>query len=326
MTMLKDEAEPTTGRPSPPEDDFDHRALIAALSDAERRALTERRDLPGLARLAFHWGAILALGAAIAGGAPFWPLLMLPQGVLIVFLFTSIHEAVHDTAFRTGWLNRMTAAVGGFLLALPPLWFRSFHFAHHRHTHDPENDPELEGGKPESLRAYLLYMSGLPVWRSHLAVLARNALGRNADRFVPEKARARIAREARIMLAGYAALLAISVATGSAVLVWVWILPALIGQPFLRGYLLAEHTRCPHVANMLDNTRTTFTNAAVRLIAWNMPYHTEHHSYPQAPFHRLPMLHRLMRERLRHTQDGYLAFNLDHARRLAEEEAPRPAS
>ena len=74
-----------------------------------------------------------------------------------------------------------------------------------------------------------------------------------------------------------------------------WIVPVLFGQPVLRLYLMAEHTGCPLVPDMLANSRTTLSNAAVRFIAWNMPYHAEHHAYPSVPFHHLPGLHRLLR-------------------------------
>ena len=89
---------------------------------------------------------------------------------------------------------------------------------------------------------------------------------------------------------------------------WVWWAPALIGMPALRLYLLAEHGDCPFVANMFENTRTTFTNRIVRFLAWNMPYHIEHHSLPQVPFHRLPALHAAMRAHLGMTAPGYRAF------------------
>ena len=98
-------------------------------------------------------------------------------------------------------------------------------------------------------------------------------------------------------------------------LFWVWILPALLGQPFLRLYLLAEHGDCPRVANMLENTRTTFTTALVRFLAWNMPYHAEHHVFPAVPFHRLPELHRLLRDHLRVTADGYVTFTRQYLAR-----------
>lgn len=111
------------------------------------------------------------------------------------------------------------------------------------------------------------------------------------------------------MLAGYALLGAASITLGSDLLLGVWVLPALLGQPFLRAYLMAEHGRCPHVADMLANTRTTFTTALVRRLAWNMPYHAEHHAYPAVPFHALPRFHLLVREHLKTTERGYARFH-----------------
>ena len=80
----------------------------------------------------------------------------------------------------------------------------------------------------------------------------------------PKRRKAKVRLEARIFVAAYAALALGSVALWSPALLWAWIVPILFGQPFLRAYLLAEHARCPHVANMLENTRTTFTTALVR--------------------------------------------------------------
>ena len=100
-------------------------------------------------------------------------------------------------------------------------------------------------------------------------------------------------------------------------LLWVWLIPVLLGQPVLRLYLLAEHGDCPRVADMFLNTRTTFTNRIVRFLAWNMPYHVEHHVAPTVPFHRLPDLHARMRDHLAVTAEGYAAFTRDYlARRL----------
>ena len=289
--------------------EIDHKRIIAQLSAEDRRDLTLRADAPGIFRLSIHGGLIVLLGIAVALRAPLWPLLTLPLGILIVFLFTLLHETIHETAFETAWLNRAAAAVCGFLILLPPAWFRYFHFAHHRHTHDPDNDPELMAPKPETIAQYLRYLSGWPYWSGMVKVLIRNAAGRNDDSFVPDKGRDKVVSEARWFLALYALLLAGSLALQSTALLWIWVVPVLLGQPFLRAYLLAEHTRCPHVANMLENTRTTFTTAIVRFVAWNMPYHAEHHSYPAVPFHRLPRFHEIVAEHLRTTERGYVRFH-----------------
>lgn len=288
---------------------MDHRAFVQSLRPEERARLTEKSDRAGLVHLAVHFGAILVLGYLIGERIPAWPALLLPQGILIVFLFTLLHEAVHRTAFRSPWLNRWTARICGFLIFLPVEWFRCFHFAHHRHTQDPESDPELATPKPATTLQYAIHMSGLPVWRSQAATLIANATGRGDDAFVPASARTKIRDEARGMLAAYAVIAGLSVLAGSAEPVYVWILPLLLGQPFLRLYLLAEHGRCPFVADMLDNSRTTHTSRLVRWLAWNMPYHCEHHSFPAVPWHRLPALHAMMRDHLRQTENGYARFH-----------------
>jgi len=104
----------------------------------------------------------------------------------------------------------------------------------------------------------------------------------------------------------------------SSLLLWLWIVPMLLGQPVLRLYLLAEHSRCAVVSDMFANTRTTFTSRAVRFIAWNMPYHAEHHAWPQVPFHRLPELHRAVAPYLKETAPSYRAFTSDYLRQLKD--------
>ncbi len=126
----------------------------------------------------------------------------------------------------------------------------------------------------------------------------------------------RIAAEARRLWALYAAIAAAAVAGGTGAPVVYWVVPVLAGQPFLRLYLLAEHTGRPLVGNILLNSRTTLTNPLVRRLAWNMPYHIEHHAFASVPFHALPRLHREMRGRLGVLAPGYLAVHADVVRGL----------
>ncbi len=290
-------------------DAIDHRTVITNLEPALRRSLIERSDGPGLLRAGFHLGAILVLGTLIALRVPFWFLLLPVQGILIVFLFTALHECTHETAFKSSFLNTAVSNISSFLIFIPPAWFRFFHFAHHRHTHDLARDPELQTPKPTTLVGYIKHVSGLPLWFAVVRTLLRNATGHSADAFVPEKARPRAIFEARLMLAIYVLIAAFSVYWETPLAIWTWLVPALLGQPFLRLFLLAEHTNCPHVDNMFENTRTTFTMKVVRVVAWNMPFHAEHHALPTIPFHKLPELHEAVREHLKTTADGYARFN-----------------
>ena len=192
-------------------DAIDHRTAITNLEPALRQSLIERRDGPGLLRFSLHLGGILALGTLIALRVPFWFLLLPVQGVLIVFLFTALHECIHETAFKSSFLNTAVSSLSGFLILIPPTWFRFFHFAHHRHTHDPARDPELQTPKPSTVIGYVKHVSGLPLWFSAIRTLLRNATGRSADDYVPEKANARVTVEARVMLALYVLIAVLSV-------------------------------------------------------------------------------------------------------------------
>ena len=280
----------------------------------ERRALRDlatRSDRRGVLQLGGHAAALVASGGLVwlAPGLAWLLPAMLVHGIVLVFLFAPLHEAVHKTAFRSHGLNDAVARVCGALLVLPPAYFRAFHFAHHRHTQDPARDPELATPKPDSIGRYLWHISGLPYWGERIATTLRHARGQVDESFVAARERRHIAREARRLLATYLVLAAGSLALGSAALLWLWILPALLGQPFLRAYLLAEHTGCPLIPDMLRNSRTTKSVALVRRLAWNMPYHAEHHAYPALPFHALPAAHELLKERVAVQADGYVEVN-----------------
>ena len=200
----------------------------------------------------------------------------------------------------------------GLIILLPFQWFRYFHLAHHRHTNDPENDPELlAGAKPDSWPSYLWHLTGLPYWASMIRQIVRSALGRADAPYLPKPTLPRIQSEARWTFFIYT-LLSLTLIF-SPILIWLWLLPLLLGQPFLRLFLLAEHARCPPLTNMFQNTRTTFTTRLIRWLTWNMPYHAEHHTMPQVPFHALPRLHALTRKYIQVTSDGYGKFSRNFA-------------
>ena len=88
-----------------------------------------------------------------------------------------------------------------------------------------------------------------------------------------------------------------------------WLAPVALGQPALRLLLLAEHTGCPRVPDVFENSRTTHAVWPMRALAWNMPYHAEHHAYPSLPFHALPRAHALLADRIALRATGYLAVH-----------------
>ncbi len=266
--------------------------------------------------MAAHVAAIVVMSALILSGGTVWWLALPVQGILLIFLFTLEHEATHKTPFANAALNEWVGRVCGVILILPFTWFRYFHLAHHRFTNDPGRDPELlAGAKPTGWAEYVWHVTGLPYWFGMLCQLGTLTLGRGIAEYVPANARRRVVAEARVLIVLYAVVFASFF--WSPLLIWLWLVPILIGQPFLRLYLLAEHGRCAFVGDMFVNTRTTLTNRFVRWLAWNMPYHSEHHAMPNVPFHRLPELHDLSRGHLKEVEAGYADFHRKFAPDMA---------
>ena len=290
------------------------------LSKQELRTLQGRSDLKGWERLGIHAGLLTAAGWLVAVSSG-WMVLpaVFELGLVQVALFAPAHEATHQTAFA----SRRANLVVGWLAACPSLlnlhFYTTFHFAHHRHTQIPGQDPELDMAAPDDLGAYVRRILGVPYWRLRLLVISdcwRGDLSRYP--YVSTQAAPAIIRSVRAMSAALVGgSMASALLFGWETPLVFWILPQLLCQPFLRAYVLAEHTGCSMDRNGLTNTRTTLTNLAVRMLMWNMPFHAEHHLYPSIPFHRLPDAHVAIRERLGFVQHGYVRWNMLMVRQLA---------
>ena len=308
-------------------DDFVARCDL--IPEPELKELTRRSDAAGAGYLVPHLLALAATGWWVWTSPQWWMLApaLLVHGVLLNFLFCPLHETVHGTAFRSRWLNRVVGEVAGLILVSGASYYRHFHFVHHRYTQDPDRDPELANPMPRTLLKHLLRLAGpTAYWWDDLGFLFKHATGRVDEPFIPRRANGEIVREARAYLAVYMLVAVGSVWMSSWAAVALWLGPLFLGGPALRMYLHAEHTGCPLVADMLLNTRTTRTNPIVKRLAWQMPYHTEHHLFPSVPFHALPKLHKLIAGRHGHLSPGYAHYHGEVIARIVDrtyEPAPR---
>jgi fatty acid desaturase len=292
---------------------------IARLGRERIRELSQRSDARGALQLGMHAGLLAATGLLVwaSRGYVWLALALILHGIVVTFLFCALHECIHRTAFASRSLNDVVAGVCGTLLILPPNYFRLFHFAHHRYTQNRARDPELAVPAAATLTAYWWRVSGLPYWRERLQTTLRHAItGRVTEIFLPASGTPSVVLEARILWGCYLGIAAASVYLQSAAALIYWVVPAILGQPFLRLFLLAEHTGCAFDDDMLANTRTTYTNAAVRLLTWRMPYHAEHHSFPSVPFHALARLSALLPAEGRVSSPGYVALHRGLLRQL----------
>ena len=272
--------------------------------------LTKINLAGNLRHLAGHMGLIVSLALACIILSP---LFILPLGLCLGALFPLMHEATHRHIFHGPRANHRLAFACGAILLMSATWFRHFHQAHHRYTQDPERDPELATPKPSSWRAYIWHLSGIPTWGGSLWVLLQQARGKAAAPFIPARKQEQIIAEARAILALHLTL--ILLVWWQPVLMLVTYLPLLIGQVFLRAFLLAEHGGLPLVDQVMENTRTTQAAAWLRWLTWNMSFHTEHHANPAIPHDQLPAYHEILRPE---TCPSYATFHTRYASTLSK--------
>jgi fatty acid desaturase len=295
------------------------RELIARSTLAELNTL---RDQPAWVRLLTH------LCTLTAGGL-IWRLTELPlllrmgglliSGIALACCFAGLHECCHRTAFRSRRLNDAVAWLMGLLSFYNATFYRRYHQWHHRYTHLPGLDPELEDPVPNTALAYAVEISGINWWIGKCRGYGRLLWGDVSGLpYLSPEVIPQVRFSVRLQFTIYAAVLAVSLVELNGFLLWSWLLPLALGQPFLRLLLLAEHTGCDYSTDGLANTRTTLTNAAVRWLMWNMPFHAEHHLYPSLPFHALPKAHRWIAPRLQHLDRGYLSVHARLLPRLAQ--------
>ncbi len=210
------------------------------------------------------------------------------------------HEASHGTAFRSDWMNNALYEIASFMVMRESVVWRWSHTRHHSDTIIVGRDPEIAVPRPPDIQTLVLSFINLPVYRKYFIQLIRHSLGQmSADEktFIPEFAFPKIYRNARIVVAIYLAVVALSIYMGSILPLMFVGLANLFGSWIMVIYGLTQHAGLAE--NVLDhrlNCRTVYMNPIHRFLYWNMNYHVEHHMFPLVPYHRLPELHEAVKD------------------------------
>lgn len=279
---------------------------------ARLKELREKSDIKGLMQTISHFGAtcITGVGLYLTWGTGWAIPLFIVHGILLNYLFAAQHEFNHYTAFKTRSLNDLCNRITGFFLLYPRSYERWFHFEHHRHTQNWDKDPELLArGGPYTLGSYIPYLFGITYWTGRIKRLVLVAMGDTAPYFT-EKQSKYIVMESRLHIAAYVLVTIVSLYFESWIAITLWIAPMFSTKIFQNVQNITEHTGLTHENDTVHNTRTIKTWWIFRWLAWNMQYHTAHHTFPAVPFHALPELHK---ELVKHAgyeppTTGYIAF------------------
>ena len=287
------------------------------------RELNQRTNLRGALQVGSHLGAVAlsTYGLVITWGSYWMIPLFVIQGVLINFLYAGQHELSHWTVFNTKRLNNVFGHLIGFLMLMARERDRMVHYQHHRFTQDPELDGELDGAPPFTLVSYTLYFLAITYWLDLIYRMFCSAVDRGLPKFFTQKQRRIATIEARFYLLGYGLIALASWYFQSWAAVALWLAPMFATKFIHQCQNITEHTGMPNEADILTNTRSISSNPLLDWLAWNMPYHTAHHTYPAVPFFRLPQLHKEMVDAMGYEPEtiGYLSFQIHMFRKLWKE-------
>jgi fatty acid desaturase len=282
------------------------------LAAPELKTLNARSNWRGSIQLAGHLSIMAGSGYLWITANHWWVKLpaLIIYGFSFAVMFAPLHESSHRTAFANNRLNDIVAWFAGLLSFYNSDFYRRYHKWHHRYAQITGKDPELDDPKPNNFGEYLVEISGYNWWLGKLKTHYRVATGQLEDYFyISEDARDEVIKSTRLQLAVYGIAIAISLISHQPWFFTLWLLPLAVGQPLVRYILLAEHTGCTNDGNPLTNTRTTLT--WFPWLAWNIPFHAEHHLYPSIPFHALPKAHQQLQEHFQEVESGYLKVHRD---------------
>ncbi|MEO1303611.1 MAG: fatty acid desaturase [Pseudomonadota bacterium] len=223
-----------------------------------------------------------------------WPLVF--TGVIPVWLgfviatvnitlsYLPSHEAQHDIIAKPGaklrWLNQLVGHISIIPLVLPYRVAKYTHMEHHKHTNDPERDPDYATHADGPLQA---------IWRSIYYRQPRADGGLNAY----GNALQRIGRPDVVLdgviyqILHYGILFALAWNGYAIEAALLWWLPRHIALTYIQFYLSwAPHHPGDKVGRYRD-TRS-FRSIIGNIGSLGMQYHIVHHLHPRIPLYRTP--------------------------------------
>ncbi|MEL7547046.1 MAG: fatty acid desaturase [Pseudomonadota bacterium] len=242
----------------------------------------------------FPYFAVAWAFTNIAVWLSLWPLVFL--GIIPLWLgfviatinvtlsYLPSHEAQHDIIARPGdklrWLNELVGHVSVIPLAAPYRVLRHTHLEHHKHTNDPELDPDYSITAKSGLQA---------IWRSIAGRQPRS--GKRAQGYAA--ALARIGREDVILdnviydIVFYGILFGFAWNGYAIEAALLWWLPRHIGLTYIQYYLSWAPHHPGTETGRYRNTRS-FRSVLGNIGSLGMQYHVVHHLHPRIPLYRTP--------------------------------------
>ncbi len=207
------------------------------------------------------------------------------QTLLVIVLFTVLHDAVHRSVSRKTWLNDAILHSLWIVFLNAPQVFKFIHLTHHVHTNKEVEDPDHFTSSSTWAGRWMRSFALIFFYYYFAAMRFPKTLKYQGWNFL-----------------SVSALLAVIVfcygQPEALALFGVWVLPAFVGIGFL-GFL---NTAWPHApgkeTSRIKNTKILLVPAPLRWLLLNQNYHLIHHLRPNIPWYDYPAYWATHRDRL----------------------------
>lgn len=271
--------------------------------------LTVRNNRKAWMQTLGYLAVLCATGTAAVWAQFIWPwwavlLLLFAHGTVAAFLINGMHELSHTTVFTSKTVNLFFCYLFSFFGWFNPVVLRKSHMRHHQYTLHPPRDLEETPLKYPTARQFLRTCFDPAGFLKMVRLTVRHACGRmnsgwEETLFPTPQERVDVVRWARILLAGHAAVILVSIISG------VWMAAVVISLTPIYGGLLqslcnqTQHSGCP---GDLDDWRVVARSIRLdpltRFLYWHMNYHIEHHMFAAVPCYNLKALHKQIENNL----------------------------
>lgn len=196
---------------------------------------------------------------------------------LAYMAFTPQHEAVHGSVSKKyAALNGVVGRLAGVPLLSPFHAFKRLHLTHHKHTNDPEKDPDFWSGKGPWFILPLRWLTqDFYYW--YISITS-----------IKETSKTRKTEVIGTLVVFYGTAWWLALNGHLEAVIWAWIVPSRVASAllaFMFDYLPHRPHRIAAKTNPFKATRNIQAPGATMVfLAQN--YHLVHHVFPTAPFYR----------------------------------------
>jgi fatty acid desaturase len=240
----------------------------------------------------------------------FAPLVSLVIGCSFAGLAFVAHETLHGAVVRQLALRKLVGWICFLPFVLSPrLWVAWHNRMHHGHANEPGVDPDAYPTLDEHRQSLLVRVSTdcLGIGRGRLRGLTSLCIGFHVHSLhvLLAARRRRYLGPRELALAyvesalGVALWTALAFLLGPATFFFAYVLPALVANACVMGYIFTNHALSPHTAvnDPLANSLSVTVPRCVDFLTLRFGFHVEHHLFPWMSSRHAPLVRDLVRAR-----------------------------